>query len=139
MVLQVIARCAIVMLLAGPSATAQAPDDAAQTAAEVWLKIVDAGNYGSTYDEAATAFKGAVPVEKWTAALAGVRAPLGSLTSRTLASREASDQLPGEPPGKYFTIRFTTAFANAPKMTETIMLTLDGERGWRVVGFTIRP
>ena len=134
-----VSMVAIVMLLACAAVRAQAPDDAAQAAAESWLKIVDTGNYGSSYEETATVFKSAMPREKWTAALAGARAPLGGLTSRTLVSREGSEQLPGAPPGKYFTIRFTSAFANAPKASETVMLMLDGDRGWRVVGFTIRP
>ena len=134
-----IARLAIVLLLAGTTLTAQTAEDAAQAAAESWLRIVDTGNYGSSCEETATVFKSAMPLEKWTAALAGARAPLGGLTSRILVSREGNDQLPGAPPGKYFTIRFTSAFANAPKASETVMLLLDGDRGWRVVGFTIRP
>lgn len=112
-----IARLAIVLLLAGTTLTAQTAEDAAQAAAESWLRIVDTGNYGSSYEETATVFKTAMPLEKWTAALAGA----------------------GAPPGKYFTIRFTSAFANAPKASETVMLMLDGDRGWRVVGFTIGP
>lgn len=134
-----IARLAVVLLLAGATLAGQTADDAAQAAAESWLKIVDTGNYGSSHEEAAEAFKKAVPLEKWTAALSGVRAPLGSLTSRAVASRVASDQLPGAPPGKYFTITFASVFANMPKASERIMLMLDGDRGWRVVGFTILP
>lgn len=134
-----VSMVAIVMLLACAAVRAHAPDDAAQAAAESWLRIVDTGNYGLSYEETATVFKRVMPGEKWTAALAGARAPLGGLTSRTLVSREGSDQRPGAPPGKYFTIRFTSAFANAPKASETIMLMLDDDRGWRVVGFTIRP
>ena len=45
-----IAGCAIViMLLAGPSLTAQTAEDAAQAVGESWVKIVDAGNYGGIY------------------------------------------------------------------------------------------
>lgn len=104
-----IAGCAIVMLLVSAPLTAQAPEDTAQAAAESWLKIVDAGNYGSSWKEAATGFKSAVTQARWTEAVAGARAPFGALTSRKVASRPATDNLPGAPAGKYVVVQFTTA------------------------------
>ena len=135
-----IAGWAIVMLLAGPSLTAQTAEDAAQAAGESWVKIVDAGNYGQSWDEAATVFKTAVTKEQWAGAASNARSPLGSLTSRTLASRQITDQAPpGAPAGKYAILRYTTAFANAPAVNEMVVLILDGDRGWRVGGYTVRP
>jgi Protein of unknown function (DUF4019) len=135
-----IAGCAIVMLLAGPSLTAQTAEDAAQAVGESWVKIVDAGNYGESWDEAATVFKTAVTKEQWASAAANARGPLGTLTSRTLASRQVTDQPPpGAPAGKYAILRYTTAFANAPAVNEMVVLILDGDRGWRVGGYTVRP
>lgn len=135
-----IASWAIVMLLAGPSLTQQGPEDAAQAIGESWLKIVDAGNYGESWDEAATVFKGAVTKEQWAGAASGARAPLGNLVSRTLASRQITDQPPpGAPAGKYAILRYTTAFANAAATNELVVLILDGDRGWRVGGYTVRP
>ena len=133
-----IANLAIVMLLAGASLAAQSPEGEAQAAAEAWVKIVDAGNYGSSWDDAATAFKGVMAKERWTEAVARARAPFGSVVSRTLASKEATDQLPGAPAGKYIVVRFTTGFEKSPA-TETVTLMLDGDRGWRVVGYFVRP
>ena len=49
-----VARLAIVILLAGTTLAAQATEDAAQAVGESWVKIVDAGNYGESWDEAAT-------------------------------------------------------------------------------------
>lgn len=133
-----IARLTVVMLLAGIALAAQTPEDAAQAAAEAWLKHVDAGNYGSSWDEAATAFKGAVTQERWAAAVAGARAPFGGVISRNVASRQATDQLPGAPAGKYVVLQFTTGFEKSPA-TETVTVMLDGERGWRVAGYFVRP
>ena len=133
-------RLAIVMLLAGTTLAAQTTEDAAQAIGESWVKIVDAGNYGQSWDEAATLFKTAVTKEQWTSAAAGARGPLGSLTSRTLASRQITDQPPpGAPAGKYAILRYTSAFANAPAVNEMVVLILDGDRGWRVGGYTVRP
>ncbi|MDP2320213.1 MAG: DUF4019 domain-containing protein [Acidobacteriota bacterium] len=135
-----IAGWAIVMLLAGPALTAQAPEDAAQAVAESWVKLVDAVDYGASWDEAATVFKNAVTKEQWTAAATGARAPLGSVASRTLASRQITDQPPpGAPAGTYAIIRYTTTFANVPTVNELVILILDGDRGWRVAGYTVRP
>ena len=133
-------RLAVVMLLAGATIVAQSAEDAAQAAGESWVKIVDAGNYGESWDEAATVFKNAVTKEQWAGAAANARSPLGSLTSRTLASRQVTDQPPpGAPAGKYAILRYTTAFANAPAVNEMVVLILDGERGWGVGGYTVRP
>jgi hypothetical protein len=135
-----VAYWAMILLLAGASTAAQTPEDAAQAAAGSWVKIVDAGNYGSSWEEAATVFKSAVTSEQWTAAASGARGPLGSLVSRTLASRTVTDQPPpGAPAGNYAIIRYTTAFANVPTVNEMVVLILDGDRGWRVAGYTVRP
>jgi hypothetical protein len=139
--LPTISRMAAVMLLVGTTLAAQAPDDAAQAAAqaaaEAWLKIVDAGNYGSSWDEAASMFKSGVPKEGWTAAVAKARSPQGGLTSRTLVSRNATVTLPGAPAGSYVVVRYAAVFENSPRMAETVILVLDAERGWRVVGYTV--
>ena len=140
MVDQLIARSAVVVLLAASTLAAQVPDEAAQAAAESWIKVVDAGSYGASWDEAATVFKGAVTKEQWTTAASGARTPLGNLVSRTLASRQVTDQPPpGAPAGKYAILRYTTAFANAATVNEMVVLMLDGDRGWRVAGYTVRP
>jgi hypothetical protein len=134
------ARLAIVMLLGGTTLAAQTAEDAAQAIGESWVKIVDAGNYGQSWDEAATLFKSAVTKDQWASAASNARGPLGSLTSRTLASRQITDQPPpGAPAGKYAILRYTTAFANAPAVNEMVILILDGDRGWRVGGYTVRP
>ncbi len=39
---------------------ADKPEDAAQSAAESWLKLVDAGDYAASWEQAAKVFKGAI-------------------------------------------------------------------------------
>ena len=55
----------------------------AQTSAETWLALVDAGNYGQSWDEASTFFKSKVSKADWEKMLAQVRTPLGKSDSRT--------------------------------------------------------
>lgn len=117
---------------------ADKPEDLAQTAAEAWLKLTDAGDGAASWEQAAKAFKGAVTKEQWTQALAGVRPPLGKVVSRKLASRQYSEKIPGAPEGKYVTIQYETVFENKASAVETITPMLDPDGVWRVGGYFIR-
>jgi hypothetical protein len=73
-----------VLLAAGVAVAAQTPDDAAQAAAESWLRLVDGGSYSASWDQAAKALKGAVRQAEWSAMAESARTPLGKLVSRRL-------------------------------------------------------
>ena len=128
----------VVAVLAVPARAADKPEDLAQTAAESWLKLTDAGNAGVSWDQAAKLFKGAVTKEQWTQALAGVRPPLGKVISRKVTSRQYSEKVPGAPDGKYVTIQYETVFENKASAVETITPMLDPDGIWRVSGYFIR-
>ena len=129
------------ILAAAFAATARAadnPEDLAQTAAESWLKLTDAGDGGASWEQAAKLFKSAVTKEEWTQALAGVRPPLGKVVSRKLTSRQYSEKLPGAPDGKYVVIQYETVFEKKASAVETITPMLDPDGAWRVSGYLIR-
>ena len=128
----------VVAALAAPARAADRPEDLAQAAAESWLKLTDAGDGAASWEQAAKAFKGAVPKEQWTRMLAGVRPPLGKVVSRKLASRQYGENIPGAPEGKYVTIQYETAFENKPSAVETVTPMLDPDGVWRVSGYYIR-
>ena len=117
---------------------ADKPEDAAQAAADSWLKLVDTANYDASWEQAAEVFKGAVTKDQWTQTAAGVRTPLGKLISRKLKSREYTEQLPGAPDGKYVVIQFDTVFENKAEAIETVTPMLDPDGVWRVSGYFIR-
>jgi hypothetical protein len=123
---------------AGPAGAADKPEDLAQSAAESWLKLTDAGDAGASWDQAAKLFKAAVTKEQWTQALAGVRPPLGKVISRKVLSRKYSEKVPGAPDGKYVTIQYETAFEKKASAVETITPMLDPDGIWRVSGYFIR-
>jgi hypothetical protein len=129
---------AFAFALAGPATAAETPEDAAQAAAESWLKVVDAGDYAASWDQAAALFKGAVTKEQWTQAATGVRGPLGKLVTRKVKSREHKTSLPGAPDGKYVVVQFDTKFANKAAAVETVTPMLDPDGKWRVSGYFIR-
>jgi hypothetical protein len=48
------------LVVAGAGLAAQTPEDAAQAVADSWLKLVDRGDYPASWDQSASALKGAV-------------------------------------------------------------------------------
>ncbi len=127
---------AVLLFLA--AGAANKPEDAAQAAAVSWLKLVDAGNYEASWDQAAKLFKGAVTREQWKQAAAGARGPLGTLVSRKVKSREYTEKLPGAPDGKYVVIQFDAVFEKKAAAIETVTPMLDPDGVWRVSGYFIK-
>ena len=122
----------------GGVSAADKPEDAAQTAAEAWLKLVDKGDYSASWEQAAKVFKGAVQQADWGKMAGGVRTPLGKLVSRTLKSREYNEKMPGAPAGKYVVIQYDTVFEHRASAVETVIPMADPDGAWRVSGYFIR-
>lgn len=123
---------------AGGAFAADKPEDAAQTAAEAWLKLVDDGDYAASWQQAAKVFKGAVQQADWGKMAGGVRTPLGKLLSRRLKSRAYAEKMPGAPDGRYVVIQYDTVFEHKASAVETIIPMVDPDGAWRVSGYFIR-
>jgi len=132
------AICALAGCLGTTAWAGQKPEDAAQTAAESWLKLVDDGKDDASWDQAAKLFKGAVTKDLWKQALAGARGPLGKLVSRKLKSRDYTEKVPGGPDGKYVVIQYDTVFEKKASAVETVTPMADPDGVWRVSGYYIR-
>lgn len=130
--------CIVAVLFTTPTQAADKPEDKAQAAAEAWLKLTDAGDAAASWEQAAKLFQGAVSRQQWGQTLAGVRPPLGTVSSRKLRSREYKERLPGAPDGKYVVIQYATVFKNKAAAVETITPMLDPDGVWRVSGYYIR-
>jgi len=118
--------------------TSEAETAQAVTAAQNWLALIDEGEYGESWEEAAVYFKNALSKEKWEQMLTGVRKPLGHLISRDLKSKTYKKSLPGAPDGEYVIIQFKTSFENKNSAVETITPMLDDDNEWRVSGYYIK-
>jgi hypothetical protein len=127
-----------VCIAAEPVVGADKPEDAAQTAAESWLKLVDDGQYAAAWQQASRLFKGLVKEADWEQMAGGVRTPLGRVVSRKLKSREYTERMPGAPDGKYVIIQYDTVFENKASAVETVTPMLDPDNAWRVSGYFIR-
>jgi hypothetical protein len=129
---------ASVFLVAGSVRADEASEKAAVAAADAWLKLVDAGRYGRSWDDAAQPFKNAVGKADWEKSSKRVRSPLGKLASRRVASKTYTESLPGAPDGKYVVIQYETSFENKKAATETVTPMLDEDGHWRVSGYFIK-
>jgi hypothetical protein len=107
-------------------------------AAQDWLKLIDDGDYGKSWDEAAEIFKSAVSKEQWENSVKAVRVPLGKVISREVKSKTYTRQLPGAPDGEYVVIEFATSFENKKEAVETVTPMKDKDGNWRVSGYYIR-
>jgi Protein of unknown function (DUF4019) len=136
--LQTFTKACLVVFLASHAVAADKPEDAAQTAAESWLKLVDDGKYAESWEQAAKVFKGAVKQADWSQMVGSVRTPLGRLVSRKLKSREYTEKLPGAPDGKYVVIQYDSVFEKKASAVETVTPMVDPDGAWRVSGYFIR-
>jgi hypothetical protein len=130
--------CLMACIAGGPVLAADKPEDAAQNAAELWLKLVDDGQYAASWEQTARLFKGVVKQADWERMAGGVRTPLGKLVSRKLKSREYTETMPGAPDGKYVVIQYDTVFENKASAVETVIPMADPDDAWRVSGYFIR-
>jgi hypothetical protein len=124
------------------SACDVAPDRADRAAADLaareWLELVDGGKYAESWEAAAPVFKGAIDSAKWTSMVQPIRAPMGSLVSRDLASAALQTEMPGAPDGKYVILTYRSKFTNKRSAVETITPYQTPDGAWRVSGYFIR-
>jgi hypothetical protein len=126
-------------LLAATTAGMSAQTEEAREAAEAWLAMVDAGEYARSWEEAATAFKAAVTEEQWRTQMTAGRTQAGAVEKRTPAQAQTVTDPPGAPAGEYVQFRYDSTFSTLGPVSENIVLVRDGERGWRVAGYFLRP
>jgi hypothetical protein len=87
------------------SSSTRSAEEAAVSAANVWLSLIDNGRYKESWNEASQYFKSAVSKDQWGQAIRAVRKPLGNNLSRKLVSKSYLTSFPGAPDGKYVVIR----------------------------------
>lgn len=131
----------LVMFLAVPHISCAGDDKAEQEAlksAEKWLKLIDNGEYGKSWDTAAVLFQKAISKQDWINTIKGVRPPLGKVESRKLESATYTTNPPGAPDGEYVIIQYFTVFSNKASAIETITPMKDKDGSWKVSGYYIK-
>jgi hypothetical protein len=109
---------------------------AARAAAEKWLAVLDAGDYGKAWDQTANAFRANVKREQWVESLPKTRGALGAVKSRNAEVSSFKPSLPGMPEGEYVTVRFSTNFEKKNDAQELVTLVYEGG-AWRPLGYGV--
>jgi hypothetical protein len=129
---------ALASILSLATVHADTGTDEAKAASQAWLVVVDAGQYGKTWDEAAALFKQRVKKAEWEKAVGSVRDQVGAMKSRELESAQPEHKLPGVPDGDYVVMKYRSAFEKYPIATETVATMRDADGQWRVAGYFVK-
>lgn len=104
-----------------------------------FIRLVDAKQYGESWEIASDYLKQSVPRSDWAAQVRQAREPLGSVVVRRLKSSEVQKNPRGAPPGDYLLLTFETSFSGSTTpRTETLPLIKGADGRWRAVGYFIR-
>ena len=116
----------------------ESAEQSAVTAAEKWLALINGGDVGESWNQAASVFKNAVTSEQWRMSLEAAHLPLGKIVSRKLKSKQYAETLPGAPDGEYVVIEYETTFENKKNAVETIVPMKDTDGEWRISGYFVK-
>ena len=128
----------IIICLACMNSIAGDDEKDALQAAEEWLMLIDASDFGASWDNAAALFKKAITKEQWEKAILPIKSAMGDLISRKVKSVKYTDSLPGAPDGEYVVIQFSSSFTNKKSAIETVTPMKDPDGKWRVSGYYIK-
>ena len=118
------------------------PRPEAEAAMQAWLKEIDQNQYAQSWQDASDSFQKAITSDKWTAALDGVRTPLGKCTERKLASALHQKDVPGPAGtihGDFVVAQFYSSFENLADAVETVSFERASDGTWKAAGYYIKP
>ena len=104
-----------------------------------FLKLVDARQYGESWDVSSDYLKQSVSRTEWTTQLVKARETIGDVASRKLRSAVPQKDPAGAPPGDYLLVTYDTVFSaqGAPRV-ETLPLFKGPDGRWRAIGYFVR-
>jgi beta-lactamase regulating signal transducer with metallopeptidase domain len=124
--------------IVGYFARPKADTSAAEKALGEWLAVVDAKDYGRSWDEAAPDLRAQIARGDWSQKLRAARGAYGPLVSRVVKGAQEHVTLPGARPGPYVIAQTNAAFERKAAVRETVTLQLAPDGSWRVVGYFIQ-
>jgi hypothetical protein len=144
---QSVLALALLMFSGTGNAGAQASSDTgaapkislAEAAAARWLALVDSSRYAVSWDSAGAFFRSQVTQQEWLAAVRPTRAQVNPLSERRRLHAEYTRELPDTPAGDYVVIQFAATARDKTSVIETVVLVLEANGDWRVIGYFIRP
>lgn len=109
-----------------------------QEAAVAWLDLLDSGQYGASWDQAAIQLQRAVPRATWEARVRASRTPLGPVVARRLTWASYTETLPDLAVGQSVVLEYETRFENKVSAVETVTPVKDARGIWKVGAYSIR-
>jgi hypothetical protein len=106
------------------------------------IAMIDNGQVGQVWDQASDVAKKTISRDEFVKTTEADRTRLGAVKSRkvTVVTRTISKGNGKLPAGEYVNVNYATQFSNQPKPTrELVSFHLDGDRKWRLSGYTVRP
>lgn len=123
-----------------PTPTQTAPDQnalkASAAASLSWLQLLDRGDYGKSWDDAAALMKLTVPKNDWIQILNKMRKPFGSVKSRQVADQRTAKDPQGLPKGDYMVLFYNTEFSSKSGAHELVTLYFDDGK-WNVLTYQV--
>lgn len=122
-------------------ASTKAATKTAVKVAKRWLKLIEAGDFGKSWDEIAKSAKESKPSatrEQWIKDLTPLMKKLGAVQSRKLVSKDYTTTVPGAADGQYVILTYKTVFKNKKGATETVSTMKDKDGRWRVAGYWVK-
>jgi Protein of unknown function (DUF4019) len=126
---------AVIVVPVAALAQNSSKEKAAVASAETWLGLIDKGEYGESWKEAAGHIRNGMNEKKWVQILDEFRVPLGKMIARQLADAACRKSPSGAPDSQYVLMHFYTSFENKKAAMETVIAVLDKDGKWRVASY----
>ncbi|MBE0502269.1 MAG: DUF4019 domain-containing protein [Desulfuromonadales bacterium] len=107
----------------------------ATTAAFEFLQRIDNNDFEEARKEGAALLKERETLIGWVEKLRGVRNSLGSVIERKQIEVSYSTSAKDSPDGEYVMLTFNSQYQKRVAVSETVIVMLDKNRGWRVAGY----
>src|SRR5262245_26337248 len=124
---------AIALLLAacGPSPAEVEQARAADARAREWLALIDAGDFGASWDTAARLFQARVTTDEWEARVWRQRPSIGRPRDRELVAARYTATVPWEPPGEHVFVQYRIETGERAAV-ESLTMRLDADQ-WKTL------
>jgi hypothetical protein len=121
-------------------AGSERPEEAANTAALAWLKVVDDGKAVESWQALAAASRESTSQWRWKLGFAIAQRKFGSFTSRKLRSAQTTNKSPGGRSGEFVLLEYDTISLKQGAIIEKLTVSHEPDGQWRVGGYSaVKP
>jgi len=115
------------------AAANHSPGDApaAMPAIQIWLSLMDNGQYAESWQQASESFRDLVTQDDWVNKLEAVRKPLGKLLSRQMEESDTNS--------RRCIMKYNSSFEGLKAASETVTFACEPDGQWRAAGYLILP